>query len=120
PIFVILIREPARYACPSKYSGMTTGTNWPAGIGFGLLNVGIGSSSVGSCLRMLLDVFASVRSLARSQPSWTNDSFPSGRTSLTVACRSTSGVEDSTRRWTAPAPTAVASLVSGAETYDTA
>jgi hypothetical protein len=27
PAIVTLMREPARYTCPSKYSGMTTGTN---------------------------------------------------------------------------------------------
>ena len=43
---------------------------------------------------MLLELVASLRSLARSQPFWTNVSLPSGRTSLTVAWRSTSGVED--------------------------
>ena len=37
---------------------------------------------------------SSLRSLARSQPLWTNVSLPSGRTSVIVACRSTSGVED--------------------------
>ena len=54
---------------------------------------------------------ASLRSLARIQPFCTNVSLPSGRTSLIVACRSTSGVEDLTQRWTAPPPTAVVSLV---------
>src|SRR5437660_8000266 len=83
-------------------------------------NVGIGSSSVGLCLKMLFELVASLRSLARSQPFWTNVSLPSGRTSLTVAWMSTSGVDDLTQRWTAPAPTAVRSLVSGADTYDTA
>src|SRR5919108_597961 len=82
--------------------------------------VGIGSSSVGVCLKMLFDFLASLRSLARIQPPCTNVSLPSALTSLIVACRSTSGVDDLTHRWMAPAPTAVVSLVSGAETYDTA
>src|SRR5947209_19740816 len=99
---------------------MTIGTNLPAGIGTFLVKVGIGSSSVGSCLKMLFDLVASLRSLARIQPSWTNVSLPSGPTSLTVAWRSTSGVDDSTHRWIAPAPTATPLAVSGADTKDTA
>ena len=62
----------------------------------------------------------SLRSLARIQPFWTNVSLPSGRTSLTVACRSTSGVEERTHRWTAPPPITVVFVFSGADTYDTA
>src|SRR5438552_18204035 len=97
---------------------MTTGANLPAGMGDTLdsRNVGIGSSSVGSCWKMLLEVVASLRSLARIQPFCTNVSLPSGRTSLTVAWRSTSGVDDLTHRWTAPAPMAVVLVVSGADT----
>src|SRR5207248_3067154 len=97
---------------------MTTGTNWSAGIGSmsDASIVGIGWSSVGLCLKMLLAVVASLRSLARIQPFWTNVSLPSGRTSLTVAWRSTSGVDDLTQRWTAPAPTVVVLVVSGADT----
>ena len=109
---VTLMCEPARYACPWKYSGIVTGTNSPAGIGCtsDASIVGIGSSAVGSCANMLFEVVASLRSLARIQPFWTNVSLPSGRTSLTVACRSTSGVDDLTQRLTAPAPIAVVSL----------
>ena len=97
---------------------MATGTNWPAGIAStsSARNVGIGWSSVGLCLSMFAALVASLRSLARSQPFWTNVSLPSGRTSLTVAWRSTSGVDDLTHRWTAPPPIAVVSLVSGADT----
>ncbi len=40
----------------------------------------------------------SLRSLARSHPFWTNVSLPSGRTSLTVAWRSTSGVDERSHR----------------------
>src|SRR5438309_7773355 len=84
------------------------------------VNVGIGSSAVLGCLNMLFDVVASLRSLARSQPFWTNVSFPSGRTSLIVTCRSTSGVDDRTQRFTAPLPMTVVFAASGAETYETA
>src|SRR5262249_58090935 len=69
---------------------------------------------------MLFELVESLRSLARSQPFCTNVSLPSGRTSLTVACRSTSGVEDFTHRCTAPPPITVVLAASGAETYDTA
>ena len=65
---------------------------------------------------MFAEVVASLRSLARIQPFWTKVSSPSGRTSLTDAWRSTLGVDDRNHRLTAPAPIAVASLVSGAET----
>ena len=60
-------------------------------------------SGVGSCSNMFSEVVASLRSLARIQPFWTKVSLPSGRTSLTVAWRSTSGVDDFTQRLTAPA-----------------
>src|SRR4051794_24178286 len=80
---------------------------------------GIGSSSVLGCLKMLSSVVESLRSLARSQPSWTNVSCPP-RTSLTVACRSTSGFDERTHSHTAPAPTVVMSLASGGETKETA
>src|SRR5436190_14815642 len=101
---------------------MTTFTNLPAGIGEAsrAVKVGIGSSVVLRCLNSFMVFVDSLRSLARSQPFWTNVSFPSGRTSLIVACRSTSGVDDRTQRLTAPAPTTVALVVSGAETYETA
>ncbi len=66
------------------------------------MNVGIGSIVVGACLRMLFDVVASLRSLARSQPFWTNVSWPVGLISLIVAWRSTSGVDDFTHAVTAP------------------
>src|SRR4029077_4436154 len=106
---VTLMREPARYACPWKYSGITTGTNSFAGIAFtsDARKVGIGCSSVGLCLKMLLELVGGLLSLAPLQPLWTNVSLPSGRTSLTVARRSTSGVDDLTHRWTAPPPMAV-------------
>ena len=65
---------------------------------------------------MFVEVVASLRSLARIQPFWTKVSLPSGRTSLTVACRSTSGVDDFTQRLTEPPPIAVVSALSGAET----
>src|ERR1700736_4293599 len=70
---VTLMRAPARYACPWKYSGMTTGTNWFAGMGSTLdaRNVGIGWSNVGFCLNMFfVDLRSSLRSLARIQPFW--------------------------------------------------
>src|SRR2546430_16886301 len=97
---------------------MTTGTNWLVGMGCtsDARKVGIGWSSVGPCLKMLFELAASLRSLARIQPFWTNVSLPSGRASLTVAWRSTSGVDDLTQRWTAPPPMAVALVVSGADT----
>src|SRR5213075_1775291 len=63
---------------------------------------------------------SSLRSLARTQPFCTKVSLPSGRTSLIVACRSTSGVEDRTQRSTRPAPTTVVSALSGCVTYATA
>src|SRR5438270_5909729 len=101
---------------------MTTGTNSFAGIGCTseASIVGIGWSSVGFCLKMLLEPVASVRSLPRIQPFWTNVSLPSGLTSLTVAWKSTSGVDDLTHRCTAPPPIAVVFVVSGADTYETA
>jgi hypothetical protein len=84
------------------------------------VKVGIGSSVVLGRLNMLFESVESLRSLARIQPFWTNVSFPSGRTSLMVACRSTSGVADRTQRYTAPLPMTVVFAVSGAETYETA
>src|SRR5438105_12976771 len=99
---------------------MTIGTNLPAGIATFLVKEKIGSSSVGSCLNMLFDEVVNLRRLARIQPFWTNVSLPSGLTSLTVAWRSTSGVDDLTHRWTAPAPIAARLPVSGADTQDTA
>ena len=60
-----------------------------------------------ACLNRLFAVVASLRSLARNHPFWTKVSLPSGRTSLTVAWRSTSGVDERTQRCTAPAPTTV-------------
>src|ERR1700683_935766 len=97
---------------------MTTGTNWPAGIGStsDWRYVGIGWSRVGCWSNMFSEVVASLRSLARSHPFWTNVSLPSGRTSLIVAWKSTSGGADSTHRWTAPAPITVVFAVSGADT----
>src|ERR1700736_5635402 len=97
---------------------MTTGTYSFAGMGCtsDAANVGIGCSNVGCCLNMFVEVVASLRSLARIHPFCTNVSLPSGRTSLTVAWRSTSGVDDLTQRWTAPPPMAVALAVSGDDT----
>src|SRR5476649_2190189 len=80
----------------------------------------MGSSAVGVSWKRFAELVASLRSLARIQPFWTKVSLPSGRTSLTVAWRSTSGVDDCTHRLTEPPPTTVVSLVSGADTYDTA
>src|SRR5258706_8828626 len=85
-----------------------------------VVKVGIGSSAVLSRLNMLFEFVESLRSLARIQPFCTNVSFPSGRTSLIVACRSTSGVDERTQSSTAPLPTTVVFAASGAETYDTA
>ena len=68
---------------------------------------------------MLLFV-ASARMLPRTQPLCTKVSLPSGRTSLTVACRSTFGVDDLTHRRTAPAPMTVVVAGSGSVTYATA
>src|SRR4051794_37923361 len=84
------------------------------------VNVGTGSSAVLFRLNMLSELVESLRSLARSHPFWTNVSLPSARTSLIVACRSTSGVDDLTHRSTAPLPTTVVSAARGAETYETA
>jgi hypothetical protein len=83
------------------------------------LNVGTGSSVVLGRLKMLFESVESLRSLARIQPFWTKVSIPSGRTSLIVACRSTSGVDDLTQRCTAPLPRTVVACVSGAVTYET-
>src|SRR5438876_4132289 len=100
---------------------MTTFTNCPAGIGDAsdARNEGIGSSAVLVRLNMLSDVVESLRSLARIQPFCTNVSLPSGRTSLIVACRSTSGVDDRTQMSTAPEPMTVVFVPNGAERYDT-
>src|SRR5256885_849237 len=84
------------------------------------LNVGTGSSAVLGRLKMLFESVESLRSLARIQPFCTNVSLPSGRTSLIVACRSTSEVEDRTQRWTAPPPMTAVFVTSGAETYERA
>src|SRR5438132_13229313 len=101
---------------------MTTGTNWFAGMGCtsDARKVGIGWSSVGLCLKMLLELVASLRSLARIQPFCTNVSLPSGRTSLTVTWRSTSRVDDFTHTCTAPAPMTEVFAAIGAEVYETA
>src|SRR4051794_23008831 len=72
-----------------------------------------GSSSV-------LFLASSLRSLARSQPPCTNVSLPSGRSSLIVTCRSTFLADERTQACTAPAPTTVVALVSGAVANDTA
>src|SRR3954454_13655677 len=100
---------------------MTTSANCPWGIGATSesSSLGIGSSRVLFCLNRLLLSVDSVRSLARIHPFCTNVSLPSGRTSLIVACRSTSGVDDFRHTCTAPPPIAVAFPVSGADTYET-
>ena len=61
-----------------------------------------------------------MRSLPRTQPFCTKVSLPSGRTSVTVAWRSTLGVEERTQACTAPAPMTVAFWLSGLVTYDAA
>ena len=77
-------------------------------------NVGTGSSRVlAVCISLLVSV-ESFRSLARRYPFCTKVSWPLGSTSLTVASRSTSGVDEFIHRYTAPAPTTVVVLVSGA------
>src|SRR3954451_14530296 len=81
--------------------------------------VGMGCSSVLGCSNMLTALEASLRSLPRSHPLCTNVSWPL-RTSLTVACRSTSGVDERTHSCTDPAPTVVTSWTRGAERYETA
>src|SRR3954469_3409067 len=62
---------------------------------------------------------SSLRSLPRSQPPCTNVSLPSGRTSVTVACRATIGFEGRTQTRTAPPPIAVVFSLSGLVRYDT-
>ena len=57
--------------------------------------------------------WSSLRSLARSQPFCTKVSLPSGLTSVSVACRSTFGVEERTQACTAPAPMTVVLPLSG-------
>src|SRR5579859_656246 len=101
---------------------MTTSTKRFLGSGSRSLAraLGIGLSNVLGSLRKLADPEASLRQLLCRYPFWTNVSLPSGRTSLIVAWRSTIGREARTHTWTAPAPTTVVSLASGAETYDTA
>src|SRR3982074_1298568 len=84
------------------------------------VKVGMGSSAVLGRLKMLFEFVESLRSLARIQPFWTNVSFPSGRTSLIVACRSTSGVDDRTQRLTAPLPITEGLAGRGVGTYETA
>src|SRR5580693_5804815 len=84
------------------------------------LKLGTGSAAVLATPKMSSELLESARSLARSQPFCTKVSFPSGRTSLIVAWKSTSGVDDLTQRSTAPPPTTVVSVASGAVTYETA
>src|SRR4051812_15636980 len=60
---------------------------------------------------------SSLRSSARSQPPCTNVSLPSGRTSVTVAWRSTFGLEERTHACTAPAPITLVSAPSGSLRY---
>src|SRR4051812_29605700 len=83
-------------------------------------SLGTGSSTELGCLKMLSDPVASLRSLARIQPFCTNVSLPSALISLTVAVRSTSGVDDLTQTATEPAPTTTVLSLSGAVTYETA
>ena len=71
--------------------------------------LGTGSSSV--LLRA-----SSLRALARSQPLCTNVSWPSGRTSETVAWRSTLRAEARIHAASAPPPTTAVSAASGADT----
>src|SRR4051812_883574 len=101
---------------------MTTLANLFAGMGCtsDASMLGTGSSTVLCCLKMLSAVVASLRSLARIQPFCTNVSWPSGVTSLTVASRSTSGVDERTHRCTDPAPSTVVFVFNGAVRYDTA
>src|SRR3954447_22163186 len=82
--------------------------------------LGTGSNVELGCAKTVCDPVASLRSLARRYPFCTNVSCPSGVTSLIVACRSTSGVEDFTQRYSAPAPTTAVSDASGGERYDAA
>src|SRR5437016_3811698 len=82
--------------------------------------VGIGSSRVLGSLRKLFAPLDSFRQLVRRYPFWTKVSLPSGRTSLTVAWRSTIGWEARTHTCTAPAPITVVLLASGADRYDSA
>src|SRR3954451_2378323 len=63
---------------------------------------------------------SSLRSLARSQPPCTKVCLPSGRTSLTVTCRSTLGLEERIQAFTAPAPITVVLASSGLVRYDKA
>src|SRR6185437_672860 len=90
------------------------------GVTSAALKVGTGSRVVLGRLNRLFESVESLRSVALIQPFCTKVSLPSGRTSLIVACRSTSGVEDLTQRLTAPAPIAAVSLLSGAETNEAA
>ncbi len=96
--------------------------NWPAGIGStsSAVKLGIGSAGVLGRLNTLFESVDSLRAEPRSQPFWTNDSTPSGRTSETVTCRSTSGVDERTHTVTAPVPSTVVSDASGGVRYDTA
>src|SRR5438876_4342264 len=84
------------------------------------VKLGIGSSVVLSRLNMLFESVESLRSLARIQPFCTNVSFPSGRTSLIVASRSTSGADERTQRFTDPLPITVLLPANGCVTYETA
>src|SRR5262249_31153559 len=80
----------------------------------------MGFSKVLFCLKMLFVPVASLRSLARIQPSWTNVSLPSGRTSLTVAWRSRALREERIQTCPARAPITVVFCLGGEDTYDTA
>src|SRR5579871_578000 len=82
--------------------------------------LGIGSRGVLSWWSTLLVPVDSLRSLARIQPSCTKVSLPLASTSLTVACRSTSGVEERTHRSTAPPPMTVVFADRGALRKETA
>src|SRR5689334_12769633 len=94
---------------------MVSCVNWCAGIG-----ATSASRRLGTGARSVLLCESSLRSFARSQPPCTNVSLPSGRTSLTVACRSTLGFDERTQAWIAPGPITVVLVLSGSVTYDTA
>src|SRR6185503_6663235 len=93
-------------------SGTTTRANLPRGSGARSRRRRLGTGASGVLLRG-----SSLRLLARSQPLCTYVSSPSGRTSDTVTCRSTSGL-DLTHSCRAPAPTTTVFDLSGALMYD--
>src|SRR3954447_7658599 len=94
---------------------MVTFAHFPAGSGLAsdLRKLGTGSGFV-------LFFWSSLRSLVLSQPLCTKVSLPSGRTSETVACRSTLGASAWIQAFSAPAPITAVSLLSGLLTYESA